>query len=478
MATFISQDFSASDGTVITTLPGWSNLSGSTGGAENLIVSGNAIRTALSSGTTGAQNSLAAAASDMTVVAQLKCISAANTTPGVVARLLNGSNYYFARVSQSSQICEIYKVVSGSATLIDSAAFELLAGQSVEFAFEIVGSTLRVLRDGAPALSVTDSSIASGSRVGIRWSTSVAVGASSGTHIDSFVGYDGAYVSTGSTPAGTINISDVNPGETSAVVTYSYDDTDQTGFEYRIDGGTAASLGASPATITGLTASTEYDIEVRAVNASGAGAWSAVETFTTDAASDTTAPVLSSPTGVETGATTADGSVSTDEGNGTLYAVVTTSATPPSAADIRTGTGAVYATSQAVSGTGVQDVSATGLTASTTYYWHFLHDDAAANASNIATSASFTTDAAAGTVTVTEPLKNNTGTLRSSESGVKIAVLQAADLASVYETTTTTDGSGMIPAISSAQITPAASYHVAIKLADGSVGITGAITAS
>jgi hypothetical protein len=48
--------------------------------------------------------------------------------------------------------------------------------------------------------------------------------------------------------------------------------------------------------------------------------------FTTEAA-DTTAPVLSSPTDAANGATAATGSVSTDEGNGTLYAVCTTSAT-------------------------------------------------------------------------------------------------------------------------------------------------------
>lgn len=370
MATFISQDFSAPDGTVITTFPGWSNLSGSTGNAENLIVSGNAIRTALSSGTVGAQNSLAAAGSDMTVVVQLKCISAANTIPGVVARLLNDSNYYFARVSQSSQLCEIYKTVSGNAALINSAAFELLAGQSVEFAFEVVGSTLRVLRDGVPALSVTDSSIAAGSRVGIRWSTGVAVGASSGTHIDSFVGYDGAYVSTGDPPSGTVTISDVDPGETSAIVTYSYDDTDQTGFEYRLDGGTAASLGASPATISGLTASTEYDLEVRAINANGAGAWSAVETFTTDAV------VLP-------------------------------------------------------------------------------------------------------TVTVTDPLKNNTGTLLASQTGIIASVLAAPTLASVHTLSgLATNGSGLLAPISHASLTTGQQYHVAIKLADGSVGITGPITAS
>jgi hypothetical protein len=129
------------------------------------------------------------------------------------------------------------------------------------------------------------------------------------------------------------------------------------------------------------------------------------EAFYSDpnAVPDTTAPILTLPTGTTTGATTASGTVTTDEANGTLYAVVTTSATPPSAVDIRAGTGATYSTSQAVSATGVQNVAATGLTAETTYYWHFLHDDAAANASNIVTSASFTTNTVLTTPTLSAP---------------------------------------------------------------------------
>ena len=104
-------------------------------------------------------------------------------------------------------------------------------------------------------------------------------------------------------------------------------------------------------------------------------------------AADTTAPILSSPTGTKTGSTTASGTVSTDEGNGTLYFIATTNATE-TAATIKAGS------SQAVSATGTQNVSFTGLTASTTYYAHYVHDDAASNESNVVNSTSFTTDAA------------------------------------------------------------------------------------
>lgn len=91
-------------------------------------------------------------------------------------------------------------------------------------------------------------------------------------------------------PAGTVTISDVTPGVTTAQVTYSYDDTDEDSFEYRIDEGTPAAIGASPATITGLTAETTYNspgVQVRAVNAGGESAWSTAVDFTTGAATTT-----------------------------------------------------------------------------------------------------------------------------------------------------------------------------------------------
>lgn len=104
-----------------------------------------------------------------------------------------------------------------------------------------------------------------------------------------------AYVVGGSAPAGTTTISGVTPSYNSATITYSYSDTDQDSFEYRIDGGVPATIGASPATITGLAADTNYDVEIRAVNAYGDGAWSSVSNFTTTAEppANTVSPVAS-----------------------------------------------------------------------------------------------------------------------------------------------------------------------------------------
>lgn len=122
----------------------------------------------------------------------------------------------------------------------------------------------------------------------------------------------------------------------------------------------------------------------------------------------------------------------------------------------------------------------TGRTAGTTETVYVRAYDAAGNRSTPAISGSVTlaSPAAAG-INVTEPLKNNTGTVLASQSGVRVAVLKAADLVSVYETTgMTTNASGILATISDAAIITGQQYHVAIKLADGGVGITGPITAS
>lgn len=329
-----------------------------------------------------------------------------------------------------------------------------------------------------------------------------------------------------------------------------------------------SATGAQNVSLTGLTASTSYYLHF--VHTDAAANDSTVSTsaqFTTSAL-DTTPPTLTGPTGTATGATTASGTVSTNEDTGTLYWLASANTT-------ETGATVKAGSSQAVSAVGTQNVTVSGLTASTAYYLHYLHRDAAGNDSTVATSAQFTTDAApdttvptltgavtfasvtqtsytaqwpagsdnvavtgyeyqiggtagawtdagnnltaaitgrtAGTtetvyvraydaagnrstpaisgevtllsavagINVTEPLKNNTGTVLASQSGVRVAVLQAADLVSVYETTgLTTNGSGILATISNAAITAGQQYHVAIKLADGSVGVTGPITAS
>lgn len=139
-------------------------------------------------------------------------------------------------------------------------------------------------------------------------------------------------------------------------------------------------------------------------------------------AGDVTAPTLSSAVGTTLSATTATVGATTNEANGTLYVVVTTSATQPSIAQIKagndhTGSAAAFDDSQAISSTGAKTFTATGLTASTAYYAHLVHTDSSANDSNRLSSSLFTTDAGgAGTILFEDPLTS--GTLAGTQNGV------------------------------------------------------------
>lgn len=131
---------------------------------------------------------------------------------------------------------------------------------------------------------------------------------------------------------------------------------------------------------------------------------------------DSTAPTLSSPTAAANGSTGATSlSVSTNEGNGTLYTGIYPTASTPTAAQVIAGTGATASTSQVVSGTGTQNVAnQTGLTASTAYKAHYVHVDNYGNVSSVSTSAEFTT--AAASVSFTDDFDYTSGNLLTTEN--------------------------------------------------------------
>ena len=119
------------------------------------------------------------------------------------------------------------------------------------------------------------------------------------------------------------------------------------------------------------------------------------------AVADTTAPVLSGASVGAASGTTATGGVTTTEA-GPAWAVLTTSSTTPTAAQIKAGqdhagaaasaTATATATATLVSGANASAFSFTGLTPGSTYYMHVTQDDTAtpANTATPVTSASVT----------------------------------------------------------------------------------------
>lgn len=236
--------------------------------------------------------------------------------------------------------------------------------------------------------------------------------------------------------------------------------------------------GSQAVTFTGLSPSTTYYAHyVHTDAANNDSARVSSSSFTTGAGGDTTPPTLSSPTGTATGATTATGTVSTNEANGTLYYVTTVNAT-------ETGTTVKAGSSQAVTATGVQNVSRTGLTASTTYRHHYLHRDAAGNDSTVSSSATFTTSAApsGGTLTLTTPLCNNTGLISGrwiSATGVRLSIVNESTGNTVLVVTgRATDASGVLTAaITDAAIVTGQTYRI-LPSWSGNAGLSQVLTAT
>lgn len=123
-----------------------------------------------------------------------------------------------------------------------------------------------------------------------------------------------------------------------------------------------------------------------------------------DYGADAVAPVLTAPVANATAATTATVGATTDEANGTLYSVITTSSTQPSVAQIKAGqnhlgASATWSSNQAISSTGAKTFSVTGLTAGTMYFTYTVHADAAGNNSNVVASGFAAYDVSAASVT-------------------------------------------------------------------------------
>lgn len=173
----------------------------------------------------------------------------------------------------------------------------------------------------------------------------------------------------------------------------------------------------------------EVECRVTATNTEGS-AFEDSNTITIVDAGDTMPPTLSLPLDVANFATAATGGVTTDEGNGTLYWVVSTASNAPSKAQVKAGqmhTGAAAADdgSQSVSGSGAQVLSPapSGLTAETQYYIHFMHEDAEGNQSDVVSGDGFITTQVFGTLLGTlQGSNNDSGTTLSATGSVAVLV--------------------------------------------------------
>lgn len=224
--------------------------------------------------------------------------------------------------------------------------------------------------------------------------------------------------------------------------------------------------GTKTVNFSGLTASTTYYNHY--VHRDGSGNDSTASNsagYTTSAAGDSTAPTLTTASITATGSTTAGGTISTNEANGLLYRYTSTNATE-TASTVKAAN-----LTQAVTTAGVQSVSITGLSASVTYYAHFVHRDSSGNDSAVLTSAAFTTQAAAGAGTLTMSFTNGAGQGLANLTGLIIKVVGLPSTATVATFTGEATDASNNCIVSSPDIVPGTSYGcIAINSAGTIIG--------
>ncbi len=275
------------------------------------------------------------------------------------------------------------------------------------------------------------------------------------------------------TPPVLSNITAGSVTSAGAAITWTTNEASTTQVEY---GATTAYGGsttlnsslvtAHTATLSGLQAGTVYHFRVRSADAAGNVAVSGDQTFTTLAAPDTTAPVISGVVASSTGATST---------------VITWSTNEPSTSVVDYGLGTSYGSSSAdTTLLTSHSRSLTGLTASTTYHFRVRSADAAGNTASSGDFV-FTTSAAPDT---TPPTLSSiaSGSVTSAGATITWTTNEASTTQVEYGTTTsygasTTLNSSLVTAhgatLSGLQASTTYNYRVRSADAAGNVAVSG-----
>ncbi|MFZ5876797.1 MAG: fibronectin type III domain-containing protein [Nitrospirota bacterium] len=260
---------------------------------------------------------------------------------------------------------------------------------------------------------------------------------------------------------------------TGAVITWTTNEAASTQVEYGPTTAYGAStafnatlLTAHSAALSGLQAATTYNYRVRSTDAAGNTAVSGNQTFTTVAAPDTTAPVISGTTASTTGATSAVITWTTNEASTSIVEYGSTTAYGSSS------TNATLVTSHSL--------TLTGLAASTVYHYRVRSTDAAGNTAS-SSDFSFTTSAAPDT---TAPTLSSiaAGSVTGTGAVITWTTNEAASTQVEYGPTTAYDASTALnatlltahsAALSGLQAATTYNYRVRSTDAAGNTAVSG-----
>jgi hypothetical protein len=189
---FVQDSFTGSDSTNLTAHTGeigatWTKHPNQPGSARDILITSNQAR---GDGNTSTISRYYASGTpptaDYAVEATLNAISATtNERAGIWARMNTSTDDgYELTYQRESTRWALYKVVSGTATLLGSYTDVFSDGSSRTIRLELRGTALTVLIDGTQRITATDSTFASAGSVGILTRSSTAT---TGIHIDNLV---------------------------------------------------------------------------------------------------------------------------------------------------------------------------------------------------------------------------------------------------------------------------------------------------
>lgn len=165
MAQFLYEDFEGPNGTPLGQFrDGWKQIAGATGG---LLLDGGAVRH------NGQVNSAAYYRADILASSPDYSVSAdiynGNGLPSILGRVSSDAQTFYCARTNGNTI-ELYRFVSGSASLMGSQATGLTGLRVYNLRLEMIGATIQVFVDGAasPILSFISAHIAGPGYVGVR----------------------------------------------------------------------------------------------------------------------------------------------------------------------------------------------------------------------------------------------------------------------------------------------------------------------
>lgn len=187
MPTFVSDTFTAANGTSVTSRSGAVGATWTAGSPAGAFTIQNNRAWPATAGNIYASGIPATA--EYTVQCDYYIASATGSS-GPAGRIVPGANtYYYTYYDNSAGHWLLVKIVSGTITTLSQWVSAATTGQTYDVKLELLNATKKVYIDGVERISSTDNVITGAGRAGMR--TGASATSTTAKHMTNFLAYDG-----------------------------------------------------------------------------------------------------------------------------------------------------------------------------------------------------------------------------------------------------------------------------------------------